>query len=355
MNIEKLSEERKSPVTISVVIPLLNEEESLKELTEQIERVLGDTHRSSEDGYSTTEAGDSTTEDGDFPTANPKATSKLPSFEICFVDDGSTDGSWDVIRSLCETRDNIKGIRFRKNYGKSTALQAGFEKVTGDIIITMDADLQDDPREIPKMVEMIRNGADLVSGWKKVRHDPISKTIPSRFFNAVTRMASGIQLHDFNCGLKAYRREVVQSIELFGELHRYIPLLAKWQGYHAISELAVMHHPRKYGKTKFGLSRFMKGFLDLVTLMFVHRYMQRPMHFFGSLGVVSFVAGGLINLYIAVLKIVFQLPVSNRPIIFLGILLMVVGVQLFSIGFLGEMINQGRRKKPDVHKTEELG
>ncbi len=320
MNIDNFSEERKSPIAISIVIPLLNEEESLSELTDQIEQALSGT-----------------------------------TFEICFVDDGSTDGSWDVIRSLRQTRDYVTGIRFRKNYGKSTALQAGFEKVSGDMIITMDADLQDDPREIPKMVEMIHDGADLVSGWKKIRHDPISKTLPSRFFNAVTRLASGISLHDFNCGLKAYRREVVQSIELFGELHRYIPLLAKWQGYSDIRELAVTHHPRKYGKTKFGLSRFMKGFLDLVTLMFVHRYMQRPMHFFGTLGVLSFFAGGLINLYIATLKIFFQVPVSNRPIIFLGILLMVVGVQLFSIGFLGEMIHQGRRKKPDVQKTEELG
>lgn len=319
MNIENLSEQRNKAVSISVVVPLYNEEESLPELAAQLQEAL-----------------------------------KGETFDVCFVDDGSTDRSWDVICELHKTYDFVSAIRFRKNYGKSTALQAGFEKVKGDIVVTMDADLQDDPLEVPKMARMIRDGADLVSGWKKIRHDPASKTIPSRFFNAVTRKASGIQLHDFNCGLKAYRKEVVESIELYGELHRYIPLLAKWQGYHKISELAVTHHPRKYGKTKFGISRFMKGFLDLVTLFFVHRYMQRPMHFFGTLGVLTFSLGGLINLYIAGLKIFLQQSISNRPLLFLGILLMVVGVQLFSIGFLGEMIHQGRRKKPEVHVQDEL-
>lgn len=299
------------------MVPLYNEEESLPELTKRIEEALN----------------------GFF-------------YELIFVDDGSKDGSWERITALSEEKSFIKAIRLRKNYGKSSALQAGFDDASGNYIVTLDADLQDDPFEIPQMISTLKNGNDLVSGWKKKRHDPFSKTIPSRFFNAVTRWTTGIKLNDFNCGLKAYRREVIDNISLYGELHRYIPLLAKWQGYDRISEQEVKHHPRKFGKTKFGLSRFMNGFLDLVTLLFVGRYMQRPMHFFGTAGFIFSAVGFVINAYIAVLKIFYGVPIGNRPLFFLGILLMVVGVQLFSIGFLGEMINKNREKsfKPGISK-----
>ncbi|MCC5913759.1 MAG: glycosyltransferase family 2 protein [Balneolaceae bacterium] len=302
---------------ISVVVPLLNEEKSIRELSIALGKALSD--------YS---------------------------FEMIFVDDGSTDSSWEIIEELSESNYNIKGIRLRRNYGKSDALQAGFEEVRGQYVVTMDADLQDDPAEIPAMVVMLKEGSELVSGWKKVRHDPISKTVPSRFFNAVTRWTTGIHLHDFNCGLKAYRREVIENIYLYGELHRYVPLLAKWKGFSQITEKEVKHHPRKYGRTKFGISRFLHGFLDLVTLLFVNRYMQRPMHFFGTIGVLLLIVGGLISGWLAYLKIFFGEPLGNRPLLFLGILLIVVGVQSFSIGFLGEMLNRGqvRNNKPAIAK-----
>ncbi|MFO7847811.1 MAG: glycosyltransferase family 2 protein [Balneolaceae bacterium] len=306
---------------ISIVIPLLNECESLNELVHQISKALS--------GYT---------------------------YEIIFVDDGSDDGSWELIESLTDQFTGIKGIKLRRNYGKSSALQAGFKEVQSDYVVTMDADLQDDPQEIPDMVEKLKKGADLVSGWKKVRHDPISKTVPSRFFNAVTRWSTGIKLHDFNCGLKAYRREVVENIQLYGELHRYIPLLAKWQGFGQIEEQVVKHHPRKYGTTKFGLSRFMHGFLDLITLLFVNRYIQRPMHFFGTIGVILTLLGSVINVYIAILKIFYGQPIGDRPLLFLGILLVVIGVQFFSIGFLGEMVNKNRVHKylPGIDKKAGL-
>jgi len=307
-------------VNISVVVPLLNEEESLTELTDRIIKAL-----------------------------------HAYEFEILFVDDGSDDRSWQIIEDLSEKYNFVKGIKLRKNYGKSSALQAGFDRAAGDYIVTLDADLQDDPFEIPEMIDRIKQGADLVSGWKKERHDPISKTIPSRFFNAVTRLTTGIKLNDFNCGLKAYRREVIENINLYGELHRYIPLLAKWQGFGRIEEQVVKHHPRKFGKTKFGLSRFMNGFLDLITLLFVGRYMQRPMHFFGTAGFFFTAIGFVINAYIAVLKIFYGVPVGNRPLFFLGILLLVVGVQLFSIGFLGEMINKNREKKFKPKVSKKIG
>ncbi len=305
----------RSQADISLVIPLLNEEHSLRELTDKIIEALSD-----------------------------------KSFEIIFVDDGSEDESWRTIKELCGENDFVKGIRFRRNHGKSDALQAGFDQAIGKYIITLDADLQDDPFEIPELIEMLRDGADLVSGWKKERHDPISKTVPSRFFNAVTRFTTGIKLHDFNCGLKAYRREVIESIYLYGEMHRYVPLLAKWQGFDKIDEKVVKHHPRKHGKTKFGISRFLNGFLDLVTLLFVSRYMQQPMHFFGSIGVLILLIGGAISSYLAYIKIFLGEPLGNRPLLFLGILLIVVGVQFFSIGFLGEMINRGQVKyqKPGI-------
>ncbi|HNE84677.1 MAG TPA: glycosyltransferase family 2 protein, partial [bacterium] len=244
--------------SISVVIPLFNEEESLPELTEKIHTV---------------------------------ASRMGVVYEIIFVDDGSTDNSYTVIQKLKQQYAAVKALRFRKNFGKSTALSEGFKMATGTYVITMDADLQDDPEEIPHLVNKLQEGNDLVSGWKKVRHDPISKTIPSRFFNYVTRVMSGIRLHDFNCGLKAYRREVVKDVNLYGELHRYIPVLTKWEGYRRITEIVVHHHPRKYGQSKFGLSRFLKGFLDLITVVFLTRYVKRPLHFFGFFGSLSLLAG----------------------------------------------------------------
>ena len=308
-------------IEVSVVVPLYNEDQSLGELANKISEVL-----------------------------------KGRSFEIIFVDDGSTDSSWDVISKLHEESSYIKGLRFRRNYGKSDALQVGFEEASGRYIVTMDADLQDDPKEIPELLEMLNEGYDLVSGWKKKRHDPLTKTIPSRFFNAVTRFTTGIKLHDFNCGLKAYRREVIENIYLYGEMHRYVPLLAKWKGFDKIGEKVVKHHPRKYGKTKFGLSRFLHGFLDLLTLLFVNRYMRQPMHFFGSMGVLFLIVGVVISGWLAYLKLVFNEPLSNRPLLFLGILLILLGVQFFSIGFLGEIYNQAQVKyeKPGIEEKAGL-
>lgn len=304
---------------ISVVIPLYNEESSLSELTDRIVSALEER-----------------------------------SFEIIFIDDGSTDQSWETIRSISEKHSEVRGIRFRRNYGKSDAMQAGFLRARGRYVVTLDADLQDDPNEIPELIRLLEQGYDLVSGWKKVRHDPLSKTVPSRFFNAVTRFTTGIHLHDFNCGLKAYRREVTDSIYLYGEMHRYVPLLAKWKGFDRITEKEVKHHPRKYGKTKFGISRFLNGFLDLVTLLFVSRYMQRPMHFFGSFGVLFLISGGAISIYLSYLKIFMSQPLANRPLLFLGILLIILGVQFFSIGFLGEMINRWHIRSRRPEHSEKL-
>lgn len=300
---------------ISVVVPLFDEGQSLPELVEKIGHVL--------EGVS---------------------------FELILVDDGSEDNSWEVIKEIRSKYKWIRGISFQRNYGKSTALQAGFDIVKGRYIVTLDADLQDDPEEILSMIDKLKSGYDLVSGWKKERKDPLSKVIPSKFFNAVTRWVTGIKLNDFNCGLKAYKKEVVEKIHLYGELHRYVPLLAKWEGYDQIGEKIVTHHPRKYGRTKFGLSRFMHGFLDLLTLVFVNNYMNRPMHFFGSVGVLLLILGGIINLYLAYIKIIHDAALANRPLLFLGILLVVIGVQFFSIGFLGDMINKGqvRTRKPNI-------
>tara|TARA_R110002124_G_scaffold287310_1_gene472547 strand:- start:7704 stop:8654 length:951 start_codon:yes stop_codon:yes gene_type:complete len=306
-------------IDISIVVPLFNEEESLPELTATI----------------------------------ADAISAQYSYEIIFVDDGSTDTSFQVVKNLSADSDHIKGIRFGQNYGKSVALQAGFEKVRGKFVVTMDADLQDDPNEVPEMIQMLKEGLDMVSGWKKERFDPISKTVPSKFFNYVTRKAAGIELHDFNCGLKAYKREVVDNIYLYGELHRYIPMLAKKEGYTSIGEKVVKHHPRKYGKTKFGLSRFINGFLDLITILFVQRYFQKPMHFFGTLGILLLLIGTGINIYMAALKIFLGLGIGNRPLLFLGILLMVLGIQLLSTGLIGELININhvRKQKPKIREV----
>ncbi len=305
---------------ISIVVPLYNEEESLSELVDQIKKSL-----------------------------------PYRSFEIIFVDDGSSDSSWDVIEQLVEVNSEVKGISLGVNQGKSYALQAGFNEVKGQYIVTMDADLQDDPAEIEQMICSLESGYDLVSGWKKKRFDPISKTIPSKFFNWVTRRAAGIHLHDFNCGLKAYRVEVVAHIQLYGELHRYIPLLAKRAGYGRITEQIVQHRARKYGRTKFGLSRFINGFLDLITILFVQKYLQKPMHFFGTIGVLLMSIGSLINIYLAGIRIFYNAGIGNRPLLFLGILLMVLGVQFLSTGFLGELINKNHihNRQPLIRKRSE--
>jgi len=302
---------------ISFVIPLLNEEESLPELTEWISRVM------KENNFS---------------------------FEILFVDDGSTDQSWKVITELKEKFANIKAIRFSRNYGKSAALQAAFEKVTGDVVITMDADLQDSPDEVPEMYKMVKeNDFDIVSGWKKKRYDnTFTKNIPSKLYNWTTRVISGVKLHDMNCGLKAYKLDVVKNIEVYGDMHRYIPVIAKWAGFFKIGEKVVQHRKRQYGKSKFGISRFIRGPLDLLTIMFVSKFSKRPMHFFGSIGTVLFLIGFAIAGYLAALKIFYSVfKIADKPIFYLALLCMIIGAQLFIGGFLAEMIG---RATPDRNK-----
>ncbi len=296
-------------VDMSVVIPLLNEDESLRELHQQLRSTL--------------------------KRMNVR-------YELLFVDDGSTDRSFQVLRELKRNDHRIKIIRFRRNYGKSAALSVGFEKAQGLVVITMDADLQDDPAEIPNLVRKLNEGYDLISGWKKVRRDPLSKKVPSRFFNVVTSLLTGIKLHDFNCGLKAYRREVVKTVKVYGELHRYVPALAKWEGF-VVGELPVQHRARKYGRTKFGLGRFWKGFLDLVTVLFTTRYFRNPLHLFGFWGVCSILAGLVIDLWLAVEWFLGQTALSNRPLFLVGILFIIVGIQVVSIGLLGEMITKTRQ------------
>jgi glycosyltransferase involved in cell wall biosynthesis len=294
---------------ISVVIPLLNEEESLPELSSWIEKVM-------------------------------KAHDL--SYEILFIDDGSTDGSWSAIKSLQNSNPNIKGIKFRRNYGKSAALNTGFRHTEGGVVITMDADLQDSPDEIPALYKMIKEeGYDLVSGWKKKRFDPITKTIPTKLYNAVTRKMSGIQLNDMNCGLKAYNSKVTKTIEVYGEMHRYIPVIAKWAGFSHIGEKVVQHQARKYGKTKFGLSRFLYGPLDLASIMFVGKFGKRPMHFFGMIGILFTFLGTVLLLYLSIAKLIFNVVgIAEKPSFFLGMLLIIVGIQLFIAGFLAELISR---------------
>ena len=294
---------------ISVVVPLFNEEESLPELCAWIDRVANANHYS---------------------------------YEIVMVDDGSTDESWKIIEKLAVENPNVKGIKFQRNYGKSAALNEAFKAVTGEVVVTMDADLQDSPDEIPGLRKMvIEDGLDLVSGWKKVRHDPISKTIPSRFFNWVTKKTTGIPLHDFNCGLKAYKLKVVKNIEVYGEMHRYIPVIAKWSGFKKIGEKIVEHRPRKYGTSKFGIERFIKGFLDLASILFVGRFGKRPMHFFGSWGTVSFVFGFTVFLYLTISKFFLdKTGMTQRPLFFFAILAMIIGTQLFVTGFLAELMTR---------------
>ncbi len=292
---------------LTVVVPLFNEDESLPELEAWIRRVM---------------------------EANRF------SYEIIMVDDGSKDRSWQVIEELSEKNPNVKGIKFRRNYGKSAALFVGFEAAMGDVVITMDADLQDSPDEIPELRRMIvEDGYDLVSGWKQKRYDPIMKTIPSKFFNDVTRWISHIPLHDFNCGLKAYRLNVVKSIELYGEMHRYTPLLAKWSGFSKIGEKVVEHRARQFGVSKFGLDRFINGFLDLLTITFIGKFGKRPMHFLGTWGVLFFLGGLGILLWLSIEKLFNQeYGIADRPLFYFGILTLIVGTQLFVTGFLAELL-----------------
>lgn len=303
---------------ISLIVPLYNEVESINPLTNEIRKAI-----------------------------KPLNTG----YEVLFVDDGSTDKSLEAIKEVCRTDRRFRYISFQKNYGKSAALHVGFQNVTGDVVITLDADLQDDPNEIPNLIGKLAEGYDLCSGWKKVRHDPFIKKYSSRFFNFVTKVLSGIKIHDFNCGLKAYRKEVVENIKVYGELHRYIPVLAKWQGF-TITEIPVKHHPRRYGKTKFGISRFFKGFIDLITVVFITRYIKRPMHLFGFLGALAFLFGLIVNGYLTYLWFT-GVPLSNRPMLFLGMLLIIVGVQFFSVGLLGEiLVHQIRDEREYVIKDK---
>ena len=299
---------------ISLVIPAYNEAESLPELVAWIEQVMS--------------ANDYT-------------------YEVIFIDDGSTDNTWWTIGKLNKSNRAVKGIQFRRNYGKSAALYSGFEAAQGNVVITMDADLQDSPEEIPELYRMItQEGYDLVSGWKKERHDPRGKTLPSKFFNATVRRMTGIKLHDFNCGLKAYKKKVIKSIEVYGEMHRYIPVLAKKAGFNRIGEKTVLHQARKYGCSKYGWERMMKGYLDLLTVLFITRFGKSPMYLFGGSGTVMFLIGGLIAVYLIVKKLVLQgqgLPVravTDQPLFFLALVMAIVGVQLFIAGFLGELMGR---------------
>lgn len=300
--------------TISVVIPLLNEDESLNELSLTLERVLE---------------------------------SLNCNYEVIFIDDGSTDKSYSVIRSINRRNNKFHCIKLRRNYGKSAALSKGFKAARGSYIITMDADLQDDPAEIPELIKVLNSGYDLVSGWKKIRYDPFIKKHTSKLFNFVTSKLSGIKLHDFNCGLKGYRRDVVKSLKIYGEMHRYIPALAYLSGF-KVTEKPVKHHARKYGKTKFGSSRFINGFLDLLTVVFTNKYMKRPLHFFGSLGLISALIGFLISIYLTILKFTEGKPLSDRPLFLVGIFFIIIGVQFMSLGLIAEMITKSSIKDDDI-------
>ncbi|GIV34368.1 MAG: glycosyl transferase [Chitinophagales bacterium] len=308
---------------LSIVIPLFNEEESLIPLFEWISRVMEKTNLS---------------------------------YEVIFVDDGSRDSSWAKIKELAKTHASVRGIRFRRNFGKSAALNEGFKAASGEVVITMDADMQDSPDEIPALYQMIRSeGYDMVSGWKRKRHDPLSKTIPSRFFNYVTRLVTGIPLHDFNCGLKAYKKEVVKSVEIYGEMHRFIPVMVHKAGFDRIGEKVVQHQERKFGKTKFGLERFINGFLDLLSILFVTRFGKRPMHLFGTIGILSFLIGGIITVWLIAEKqyrIYYHMKIRDvvdQPLFYLALLAVAVGVQLFLAGFLAELVS---RSAPDRNRYE---
>ena len=310
---------------LSIVIPLFNEEESLPELSAWIEKVM------LENNFS---------------------------YEIIMIDDGSTDDSWKVIEQLRAVNSNIKGIKFQRNYGKSAALNEGFKAAQGEVVITMDADMQDSPDEIPELRRMIvEEDFDIVSGWKKKRYDnTFTKNIPSKLFNAAARRSSKIKLHDFNCGLKAYKRKVIKSIEIYGEMHRYIPILAKWAGFRKIGEKVVEHRARKYGITKFGWERFINGFLDLGSIMFVGKFGKRPMHFFGLWGTLCFFAGFAIFLYLTISKFFFdQTGMTQRPLFFVAILVMIIGSQLFLSGFIGELIARNSPERNNYLIEDKIG
>lgn len=311
---------------ISVVIPLLNEHESLNELHDWIAKVMQSNHFS---------------------------------YEIIFIDDGSTDNSWELITNLAQKSDTVKGIRFLKNYGKSQALHAGFIKAQGDVVITMDADLQDNPDEIPELYNMItKDNFDLVSGWKKKRYDSvIAKNLPSKLFNWAARRTSGVKLNDFNCGLKAYNKEVTKTINVYGEMHRYIPVLAKNEGFTKIGEKIVKHQARKYGKTKFGMERFINGFLDLLTIWFVSRFGKRPMHFFGAIGALMFFIGFMFAIYLGIDKLFINPTgrlITQRPQFYISLTTMIIGTQFFVAGFLGEIVIQSRQNKERYKISEHI-
>ena len=315
-------------MNISVIVPLYNEEESLPEL---------------------------------FPWIKKGCLDNKLSFEVIFVDDGSVDDSWKVIQKLSKDNKEIRAFRFRQNYGKSAALHVGFQNCEGDVVITMDADLQDSPDEIPMLYQkIIEGGFDLVSGWKKKRYDPISKTIPSKFYNWTARKVTGIKLHDFNCGLKAYRKKVVKSIEVYGEMHRYIPVMAKKAGFRKIGEQVVQHQQRKYGVTKFGLERFINGFLDLLTISFISRFGKRPMHMFGTLGTLMFLIGFLAAVFIGAQKLIHlkkgvqTILVADSPYFYLALTAMIIGSQLFVSGFIGELISRNSSDRNNYSIEEEL-
>lgn len=314
---------------ISVVVPLYNEEESLPELISWIAKVMDENKFS---------------------------------YEVILVDDGSTDASWAVINELKNSFYTIKGIKFRRNYGKSAALNVAFEAAQGDVVITMDADLQDSPDEIPELYRRIKEEKyDIVSGWKKKRYDPITKTIPTKLFNAATRKMSGIKLNDFNCGLKAYRNDVIKTIEVYGEMHRYIPVIAKWAGFSQIGEQVVEHRARKYGTTKFGFSRFINGFLDLLSIFFVGKFGKRPMHFFGSLGVLSFLVGTFMALWMIGVKlyhlaahIPYKREITDQPLFYIALVAIIVGSQMFLTGFVAELVTRNAPERNQYLIEKEL-
>ena len=301
-------------MNISAVVPVYNEVDSLPELHRELAAILpaGGRH------------------------------------EIIYIDDGSSDGSAAALEGLADGDARVKVISFYRNYGKAAALAAGFEAATGDVVVTMDSDLQDDPTEIPAMIELLNQGWDMVSGWKKVRHDPLSRRLPSKFYNFIVRLMTGVPVHDSNCGLKVYRAEVVKSVEVYGGLHRYIPALAKYKGF-KVTEKVVQHRPRLYGKTKYGLTRYLHGLLDLFTVLFIGRYFQRPLHFFGLVGLLLLAAGVVVSIYLTV-NWFAGVPIGNRPLLFLGILLIIVGIQFFSLGLLAELFVQRRHREQQLIK-----
>lgn len=309
---------------ISIIIPLFNEDESLPELSDWIVRVV---------------------------------TEHNFSYEVIMVDDGSTDNSWKVVEGIAANNPHFKGIKFQRNYGKSAALNEGFKAAKGEVAITMDADMQDSPDEIPGLYKMIiEDGFDVVSGWKQKRYDPITKTIPTKFFNAATRWSSGIQLHDFNCGLKAYRKKVIKSIEVYGEMHRYIPVIAKWAGFRKIGEKVVEHRARKYGTTKFGWERFINGFLDLATISFVSKFGKRPMHFFGLYGTLCFLIGFIMSIYLVFAKLYYTVySITNKPTFYIALTVMIIGMQMFLAGFVAELLARNAPERNSYLIEQKLG